>query len=63
MDRIPAQDMRTQEMAAFFIFPPKVKAGIGSLFATHPPMEKRIAALERLEGQLQGTSGKTGAWA
>ncbi len=54
MDRIPAQDMRTQEMAAFFIFPPKVKAGIGSLFATHPPMEKRIAALSRLEGQLQG---------
>jgi heat shock protein HtpX len=63
MERIPAQDLRTAEMAAFFIFPPKVKAGIGSLFATHPPMEKRIAALERLEGQLQGTSGKTGAWA
>ncbi|XAY07020.1 Protease HtpX [Paraconexibacter sp. AEG42_29] len=54
MDRIPTQDLRTQELAAFFIFPPKVKAGIGSLFATHPPMEKRIEALSRLEGQLQG---------
>ena len=29
---------------------------IGSLFATHPPMEKRIAALQRLEMQLQGTA-------
>jgi heat shock protein HtpX len=28
---------------------------LGSLFSTHPPMEKRIAALGRLESQLQGT--------
>jgi heat shock protein HtpX len=62
MERIPAQDLRTQEMAAFFIFPPKAKAGIGNLFSTHPPMEKRIAALQRLEGQLQGAGG-TGTWA
>ena len=38
------------ELQAFFIFP----TSIGGLFATHPPMEKRIAALERLESQLQG---------
>lgn len=62
MDRIPAQDMRTQEMAAFFIFPPRMKSGIGNLFSTHPPMDKRLAALQRLEGQLQGASS-TGAWA
>ncbi|MCW3039884.1 MAG: peptidase Ste24p [Solirubrobacterales bacterium] len=62
MDRIPAQDLRTQEMAAFFIFPPKVKSGLGTLFATHPPMEKRIEALNRLEGQLQGASTR-GPWA
>lgn len=58
MARIPAQDLRTQEMAAFFIFPPKAKSAVSGLFSTHPPMEKRIAALERLEGQLQGTSQK-----
>ena len=57
MDRIPAQDLRTQQMAAFYIFPPKAKAAIGGIFATHPPMEKRIAALQRLEAQLQGTAG------
>ena len=31
-------------------------ASIGGLFSTHPPMEKRIAALQRLEAQLQGTA-------
>jgi heat shock protein HtpX len=31
-----------------------VKGSISGLFATHPPMEKRIEALQRLEAQLQG---------
>jgi heat shock protein HtpX len=61
MARIPAQDLRTQEMAAFFIFPPKAKSAVSGLFSTHPPLQKRIDALERLEGQLQGASGKA-AW-
>jgi Zn-dependent protease with chaperone function len=26
---------------------------VASLFSTHPPLEKRIAALQRLETQLQ----------
>jgi heat shock protein HtpX len=57
MQRIPQQDLRaTQELAAFYIFPPGVGKGIGALFATHPPMEKRIDALQRLEMQLQGTA-------
>jgi heat shock protein HtpX len=57
MQRIPQQDLRaTQELAAFYIFPPGVGKSIGALFATHPPMEKRIAALQRLEMQLQGTA-------
>ncbi|MBE2318441.1 zinc metalloprotease HtpX [Solirubrobacter sp. CPCC 204708] len=52
MAQIPKQDLRsTSEMNAFFIFP----TSIGGLFATHPPMEKRIEALSRLEAQLQGT--------
>jgi heat shock protein HtpX len=56
MHRIPQRDLRAAEnMNAFYIFPASVKSGIGNLFATHPPMEKRIAALQRLEMQLQGT--------
>ena len=54
MQRIPQQDLRTSsELQAFFISP---IGRIGGLFSTHPPMEKRIAALQRLEAQLQGTA-------
>jgi heat shock protein HtpX len=57
MQRIPQRDLRaTQELAAFYIFPPGAGKSLGALFATHPPMEKRIAALSRLEMQLQGTA-------
>src|SRR5687768_10229446 len=57
MQRIPQQDLRTAgELQAFFIFPAGVGKSIGGLFSTHPPMEKRIAALQRLEAQLQGTA-------
>jgi heat shock protein HtpX len=56
MHRIPQRDLRANsELSAFYFFPPVGKA-IGGLFATHPPMEKRIAALQRLEMQLQGTA-------
>ena len=55
MDRIPKQDLRaSSELSAFYFFPPGAKSAIGGLFATHPPMEKRIEALQRLETQLQG---------
>src|SRR4051795_6380554 len=55
MAQIPQRDLRaSQEMNAFFIFPAGMGKGIAGLFATHPPMEKRIAALQRLESQLQG---------
>jgi heat shock protein HtpX len=53
MHQIPQKDLRTaSELQAFFIFPSG--KSIAGLFATHPPMEKRIAALARLEAQLQG---------
>jgi heat shock protein HtpX len=58
MQRIPQRDLRAAngELAAFYIFPPKTKQSVANLFATHPPLEQRIAALQRLESQLQGTA-------
>jgi heat shock protein HtpX len=57
MQRIPQRDLRaSQDLAAFYIFPPAAKDSIKGLFSTHPPLEKRIAALSRLESQLQGTA-------
>jgi len=57
MNRIPQQDLRAAgQLSAFYFFPPGTKGAIAGLFATHPPMEKRIAALERLEAQLQGSA-------
>jgi heat shock protein HtpX len=57
MERIPTKDMRAQsELSAFYFFPPGAKSSLAGLFSTHPPMEKRIAALQRLEAQLQGTA-------
>ncbi len=54
MQRTPTQDLRAAgELNAFFIVPAVVKNSITGLFATHPPMEKRIEALSRLEAQLQ----------
>ncbi len=54
MHQIPKQDLRaTSQLSAFYIFPPGAGKAISGLFMTHPPMEKRIAALQRLEGQLQ----------
>jgi heat shock protein HtpX len=54
MHRIPEKDLRAaSELQAFFIYP-AAHGKISGLFATHPPMEKRIAALQRLEAQLQG---------
>jgi len=58
MQQIPQRDLRAanSELAAFYIFPPTVKKSISGLFSTHPPLEARIAALQRLEAQLQGTA-------
>jgi len=57
MERIPQRDLRASgELNAFFIVPAAVGDKVTGLFSTHPPMEKRIAALQRLEAQLQGTA-------
>jgi heat shock protein HtpX len=53
MARLPQQDLRAAELNAFFIFPVGAKNAFAGLFATHPPMEKRIEQLMRLEAELQ----------
>jgi heat shock protein HtpX len=54
MGTIPTKDLRTAaQMNAFFIIPARQKAWVMRFFATHPPIEKRIAALARYEEQLQ----------
>ena len=58
MGQIPQRDLRSAsgELAAFYIFPPKAKQTVASLFSTHPPLEARVAALQKYEQQLQGTA-------
>jgi heat shock protein HtpX len=49
MTMIPNQDLRQVEgMNAFFIIPAKAKNAAAELFASHPPLEKRLAALAQI---------------
>ena len=53
MFRIPQRDLREVEgMNAFFIIPANVKGSINSLFMTHPPLEKRLAALAEIAREM-----------
>ncbi len=53
MPRIPSEDLRKVEgINAFFIIPAVSKSSIFNLLSTHPPVEARIAALERIEKEL-----------
>ena len=53
MFRIPERDLRQVEsMNAFFIIPASVKSGARSLFMTHPPLEKRLAALSEIAREM-----------
>ena len=55
MARIPQRDLRQAEgLAQFYIFPPQLKGAVSSLFATHPPLEARLAQLRRLSAELEG---------
>src|SRR4029077_12529516 len=49
MTMIPNQDLRQVEgMSAFFIIPAKARSSVAELFASHPPLEKRLAALAEI---------------
>jgi heat shock protein HtpX len=51
--RIPQRDLRQVEsMNAFFIIPTSVKSSVGELFATHPPLEKRLARLGAIAQEM-----------
>jgi heat shock protein HtpX len=53
MTLIPNQDLRQVEgMNAFFIIPTKVKSAAGELFMSHPPLEKRLAALAEIAREM-----------
>jgi len=53
MFRIPQRDLREVEtLNAFFIIPANVKGSINSLFMTHPPLEKRLAALAEIAREM-----------
>jgi heat shock protein HtpX len=51
--RIPERDLRQVEtMNAFFIIPTSIKTSARSLFMTHPPLEKRLAALAEIAREM-----------
>jgi heat shock protein HtpX len=53
MTLIPQRDLREVEgMNAFFIIPTRVKKATSELFMDHPPLEKRLAALERIAREM-----------
>jgi heat shock protein HtpX len=56
MATIPQRDLREVEaMNAFFIIPTNWRSSFGELFMTHPPMEKRLAALARVAREMGRT--------
>jgi heat shock protein HtpX len=57
IEQVPNEDLRRAEgMSAFFIVPARKKRSLMNLFADHPPLEQRLAALARLESQLQSAA-------
>jgi heat shock protein HtpX len=51
--QIPQQDLReVAGMNAFFIVPTNWRQQVGELFMDHPPIEKRLAALERISLEM-----------
>ncbi len=51
--QIPQRDLREVEgMNAFFIVPTNWRKAAGGLFMTHPPLEKRLAALAEISREM-----------
>ena len=51
--QIPDRDLReVAGMNAFFIVPTSIKRRTAELFMDHPPLEKRLAALEKIAREM-----------
>src|SRR5229473_3087932 len=55
MSQIPTRDLRSAEAFNAFFFAPAFAKGfsLSTLFSTHPPLEKRLEQLARLEEQMR----------
>jgi heat shock protein HtpX len=58
MGRIPTRDLRSAEHFNAFFFTPALAKGtsLSSLFSTHPPLQKRLDQLARLEAEMTQAS-------
>jgi len=57
MARIPTRDLRAAEHFNAFYFTPAIANGtsLSSLFSTHPPLQKRLDQLAKLEAELNAS--------
>jgi heat shock protein HtpX len=55
MSRIPSRDLRAAEHFNAFYFAPALAPGmsLSSLFSTHPPLQKRLDQLAKLDAQMR----------
>ncbi len=55
MSRIPSRDLRAAEHFNAFYFAPALAPGmsLSSLFSTHPPLQKRLDQLARLDAEMR----------
>ena len=57
MGRIPTRDLRAAEHFNAFYFTPALAKGtsLSTLFSTHPPLQKRLDQLAKLEAELNAS--------
>jgi heat shock protein HtpX len=56
--RIPTRDLRSAEHFNAFYFAPAIAPGasLSTLFSTHPPLQKRLDALAKLDAEMHGSA-------
>jgi heat shock protein HtpX len=58
MSKIPTRDLRSAEPLNAFFFTPALANGfsLSSLFSTHPPLQRRLDQLARIEAESGPTT-------